>query len=318
MELRHLRYFVAVAEELNFTRAAKRLGINQPPLSLQIRQLEKELGTPLFRRGTRGVELTDAGKLMLEEARIILRQVDRATTGVRRRARGETGRLKVGSGGGTYFHPLIPAIIREYGMRYPDMVLTPESSSTSLMVARLRAGLIDVAFIRPPIGDSDGLVLDPLVDEPTVMVLPTGHRLNGAASAPLNAFAQELFILFPRVVNPSNYDAVIAACHRAGFSPRLGPEAPQIVSVVPMVAACLGVSIVPQSTSRIHVDGVFYLPIDGDAPRAEIALAHRHADRSAAVKNFVAVARRAVGAAAPHEPEEIATDVAKASVPRRR
>src|SRR5580704_944652 len=98
MELRHLRYFVAVAEELNFTRAAKRLGINQPPLSLQIRQLEKEMGTPLFRRGSRGVELTDAGKLMLEEGRIILRQVERATTGVRRRARGETGQLKVGSG----------------------------------------------------------------------------------------------------------------------------------------------------------------------------------------------------------------------------
>src|SRR5258708_24543155 len=107
MELRHLRYFVAVAEELNFTRAAKRLGINQPPLSLQIRQLEKELGTQLFRRRTRGVELTDAGKLMLEEARVILKQVETAKTGVRRRARGETGRLIVGSAGATSFHPLI-------------------------------------------------------------------------------------------------------------------------------------------------------------------------------------------------------------------
>jgi DNA-binding transcriptional LysR family regulator len=317
MELRHLRYFVAVAEELNFTRAAKRLGINQPPLSLQIRQLEKELGTPLFRRGTRGVELTDAGKLMLEEARTILRQVERATTGVRRRARGETGRVKVGSGGGTYFHPLIPAIIREYRTRYPDIVLIPEASNTSLMVARLRAGQIDVAFIRPPIGDSEGLALEPLVDEPSVMVLPTRHSLNGKASAPLSAFADETFILFPRALNPANYDAVIAACHRAGFSARLGPEAPQIVSVVPLVAACLGISIVPQSTSRIHIDGVFYLPIDGDAPRAEIALAHRRADHSPAVKNFVAVARRAVQAAAQHERHDVATEVARARVPQR-
>src|SRR5208282_3838562 len=108
MELRHIRYFVAVAEELNFTRAAKRLAISQPPLSLQIRQLEKELGTPLLRRQNRGVELTHVGKLMLEEARVILKQVDRAKTGVRRRARGETGWVKVGAAGGTYFHPLIP------------------------------------------------------------------------------------------------------------------------------------------------------------------------------------------------------------------
>src|SRR6266568_1377944 len=120
MELRHLRYFVAVAEELSFTRAAARLGINQPPLSLQIRQLETELDTQLFRRRTRGVELTDAGKLLLEETRIILKQIERTKTDVRRRARGETGQIVVGSAGATYFHPLIPPIIREYGLKYPD------------------------------------------------------------------------------------------------------------------------------------------------------------------------------------------------------
>ena len=143
MELRHLRYFVTVAEELNFTRAAKRLGIKQPPLSLQIRQLEKEIGTPLFHRRARGIELTSAGKLLLEEARIILQQVERAKTGVRSRGRGETGRINLGSVGGTYFHPLIPAIIREYRMHYPDVVLFPQASSTSLVVARLRCGQID-------------------------------------------------------------------------------------------------------------------------------------------------------------------------------
>jgi DNA-binding transcriptional LysR family regulator len=299
MELRHLRYFVAVAEELNFTRAAKRLGIKQPPLSLQIRKFEKEIGTPLFRRRTRGVELTDAGKLMLEEARVILRQVERAKTGVRRRARGETGRINIGSSGGTYFHPLIPAIIREYGTRYPDIVLAPEASNTPLLVARLRAGQIDIAFIRPPISDSEGLATELLVEEDTVMVLPTGHVLEGAPSAPLAALAKEAFVLYPRTINPGNYDAIIAACHRAGFNPVLGQEAPQVVSVAPMVAAGLGVSIVPRSTSRIHADGVFYLPIEGDAPRAEICLAHRRDDRSPAVQNFVAVARRATRAAVP-------------------
>src|SRR5208282_4769681 len=132
MELRHLRYFVAVAEELNFTRAAERLGINQPGLSLQIRQLEKEVGAPLFHRLTRGVELTNAGKLMLEDARVILKQVEQAKIGVRRRARGETGHLIIGSAGGTYFHPLIPKIIREYRMHYPNVVLFPQASNTPL------------------------------------------------------------------------------------------------------------------------------------------------------------------------------------------
>jgi DNA-binding transcriptional LysR family regulator len=293
MELRHLRYFVAVAEELNFSRAAERLGISQPPLSLQIRQLEKEMGSLLFRRQARGVALTDAGKLMLEEARGILKQVEGAKTGVRRRARGETGRINVGSSGGTYFHPLIPAIIREYGMQYPDIVLFPGASSTPLLVARLRAGQIDVAFLRPPIDDSEGLALEPLVDEPTVMVLPTGHPLSRSTSAPLSALVKETFIMFPRDLNPSNYDLIIAACRRAGFNPKLGQEAPQIVSTVPLVAAGLGVSIVPQSTGRIHADGVVYVPIEGDGPRALISLAHRRDDRSPAVQNFVAVARRA-------------------------
>ena len=176
MELRHLRYFVAVAEELNFTRAAKRLGISQPPLSLQIRQLEKELGTPLLRRQRRGVELTNIGKLMLEEARIILKQVDQAKTDVRRRARGETGTINVGAGGGTYFHPLIPSIIREYRMRYPDIVLTPETSNSPLLIPRLRAGLIDVAFVWPPISDRDDLILAPLFDEEIVIIVPPATR----------------------------------------------------------------------------------------------------------------------------------------------
>jgi DNA-binding transcriptional LysR family regulator len=297
MELRHLRYFLAVAEELNFTRAAARLGINQPPLSLQIRQLEKEIGTPLFRRKARGVELTNAGKLMLEEARIILRQVERAKTGVQRRGRGETGRINIGSSGGTYFHPLIPTIIREYRSHYPDIVVFPAASNTPLLVARLQAGQIDVALLRTPISDSEGLVLEQLVDEPTVIVVPSGHSLSAGTSAPLSALAEENLVLFPREINPSNYDSIIAACIRAGFRPKLGQEAPQIVSCIPMVAAGLGVSIVPQSTARICGDAVAHLSIEGDGPRALISLAHRRDDRSAAVQNFVAVARRVMRAA---------------------
>jgi DNA-binding transcriptional LysR family regulator len=309
MELRHLRYFVAVAEEHSFRAAAERLGIKQPPLSLQIRHLEKELGTALFRRKTRGVELTDAGKLMLEEARLILKQVDRAKTGVARRARGESGQLNMGSSGATYFHPLIPTIIREYAKQYPHVVIVPEASNTAMLVARLRAGAIDLAFVRPPIADTDGLAFVPLAREDWVMILPATHALGGRASAPLSAFAKETFILFPRALNPGNYDTIIAACHHAGFDPILGPEAPQIVSVMPLVAAGMGVSIAPQSVSRIHADGVAYLPIEGDVPRAEIALAYCRHERSPAVHNFVGVARREARAAA----ERPANDGARAA-----
>jgi DNA-binding transcriptional LysR family regulator len=297
MELRHLRYFVAVAEELNFTRAAERLAISQPPLSSQIRQLEEELGTPLFHRRARSVELTDAGKLFLEEARVILRQIETAQAGVRRRARGETGRIVVGSAGATYFHPLIPAIIREYGKSYPDIILAPQASNTALLVARLRAGQCDIAFIRPPFDDASGLVIDPLVDEDSVIVLPNGHGLSHLASVPLAALAEEMFVLYPRALNPGNYDAVIDACRHAGFNPILGQEAPQIVAVAPLVAAGLGVSVVPRSTVRILPDEVCYRPIDGFAPRAEICLAHCSHDSSRAVQNFVAVARRVAAAA---------------------
>jgi DNA-binding transcriptional LysR family regulator len=171
--------------------------------------------------------------------------------------------------------------------------MCPAEANTPLLVARLRAGQIDVAFIRPPIGDSDGLALELLDDEPTIMVLPTGHSLCRTASAPLSALADETFVLFARELNPANYDSIIAACGRAGFSPKLGQVAPQVLAIVPMVAAGLGVSIVPQSIGRIGTDGAVYLPIEGDAPRAFVSLAYRRDDRSAAVQNFVAVARKA-------------------------
>jgi DNA-binding transcriptional LysR family regulator len=316
MELRHLRYFVAVAEELNFTRAAKRLRISQPPLSLQIRQLEKEIGAPLFVRSKRALELTNTGKLLLEEARVILKRVEQAKVGVRRRARGETGRINIGSAGGSYFHPIIPTIIREYRMHYPDVVMFPQENVTSLLVARLRAGQIDVAFVRPPVSDSEGLSLEPLVDEPTVMAVPIDHPLSRATPESLYAFAKETFILFPREFNPGHYDSIIAACEREGFNPKIGQEAPQIVAAIPMVAAGLGVSIVPRSMNHILTNAVVYLPINGDAPRALLGLAYRDDDRSAAVNNFVTVARHAARLAISKHEKQRPQNTRKANAPQ--
>ena len=292
MELRHLRYFVAVAEELHFRRAAERLGIKQPPLSLQIRQLERELDTSLFHRLTRGVELTESGVLLFDEARGILDQVKRIKAGVQSRARGETGNIHLGFAGATCFQPLVPGIIRAHRERYPSVLVSPEERNTPVLIAGLRSGEIDVAFIRPPLSDGEGLEVELLVEEPMVIVLPESHPRAGDRTMPLAALAEETLILFPRTAGPGLHDAIIASCQQAGFSCKLGQDAPQISTMVHMVAAGFGVSIVPQSIAQIHLAGVAYIHIEGDAPRAPISLAYRRDDRSTSVRNFLASARR--------------------------
>jgi DNA-binding transcriptional LysR family regulator len=201
MELRHLRYFVAVAEELHFTRAAKRLGIKQPPLSAQIRQLETEMGAPLFRRFGRGIEMTPAGKLFYEEAKRILEQVDHAKQGAQRRARGEVGRMNVGFAGATYFNPTIIAILREFRSRFPNVALSPAQGTSAMLTAKLEAGGLDVAFVRTTPPHESGVAADLLMDEELVVALPTGHRLSGMQSVPLSALAQESFVVCPRKSN---------------------------------------------------------------------------------------------------------------------
>jgi DNA-binding transcriptional LysR family regulator len=299
MELRHLRYFVAVAEELHFTRAAERLGIKQPPLSFQIRQLEREVGTLLFQRLTRGVQLTEAGALLLEDAQRILDQVQRSKASVQSRARGETGHIHVGFAGATDFQPLVPEIIRSYRESYPGVVLSPEQSNTPQLIAGLKNRAIDVAFVRPPLSDGEGLAVQPLVEEDMRIVLPAVHPRAGSGSMPLSALAQETLILFPRAIGPGLHDTIIASCQRAGFSPALGQDAPQISSIVHLVAAGFGVSIVPQSIEQIRAKGVAYLRLEGDTPRAPIGLAYRREEHSVVVRNFVSLARRSASAGAP-------------------
>ena len=288
MDLRHLRYFVAVAEERHFTRAAERLGIKQPPLSLQIKQLEQELGTPLFRRLTRGVELTEP-----DEARQILEQVERAKANVRNRARGETGRIRVGFAGATYFQPRVPGLIQTYRRRYPGVVLSPVQGNTPDLVEAVQNGSVDVAFVRPPLGDRQAITVHPLVEETMRIVLPSNHPQARKRFVSLATLAQETIILPPRAISPGLYDSIIASCQRAGFSPMLKHEDPLIViaSIVYLVAAGFGISIVPHSFEQIRADGIVYVPIKGEAPRAPISLAVRKDNRSAVIRNFVALAR---------------------------
>ncbi len=295
MDLRHLRYFLAVAEELNFTRASERLGICQPPLSVQIRQLEEELGTPLFRRLARGARLTEAGELLLDEARQILDQVERTKAHVRSRGRGDTGRLNLGFAGATYFQPRVPLIIQAFRDLYPGVLLSPEQGNTPHLIKSVHNGALDVAFVRPPT-DGEGVAVELVAEEPMRIVLPTRHPLADDPAIPLAALARDSLILFPRPVGPGLYDSIIASCQCAGFSPILGQAAPQISSIVLLVAAGFGVSVVPQSIEQIRADGVAYVPIDGASPTAPIGIAYRKDDRRVAVRNFVTVARRLAAA----------------------
>ena len=297
MELRHLRYFVAVAEEGHITRAAERLGIKQPPLSQQIRALERELDGPLFRRLPRGVELTPAGLALFGEARAILARADEAVAATKRAAQGEAGRIGIGFTSSASFHPFVPRAIRAFREAHPLVAVALEESGTTELVDALRARTIDAAVVRSPVGESPDLFVRPLLEEAMVAALPSGHRLSAPGGAlPLAALAGETFILYRRPVGPGLHDAIIAACDRAGFSPHIGQEAPRMLSTLSLVAAGLGVTVVPASMSRLEAEGVVYHPIDPAAQLiAPLNLAYRRDEISAAVRRFVALVQKSAG-----------------------
>jgi DNA-binding transcriptional LysR family regulator len=294
MELRHLRYFVAVAEEHHVTRAAERLGIRQPPLSQQIRALEAELQVQLFHRKPRGVELTEAGETLLADARAILQQVDRACTAAQRAARGEAGRIGLGFTSSASFHPLVPRLIRSYREAFPQVALTLEESGTGELVEALLDEQLDAAFVRSPIAEAAGIAVLAILEEPMTVVLPAGHALAVAiAPLPLAALAGETLILYRRPLGPGLYDAIIAACQGAGFSPNIGQEAPRMLATLSLVAAGLGATLVPESMRRVGVTGVVYRALDPEAGLvAPLNLAYRRSGGSAAARTFIMLARQ--------------------------
>jgi len=291
MELRHLRYFVAVAEEGHVTRAAERLGIQQPPLSQQIRALETELDVQLFHRKPRGVELTPAGHAFFDKAKSILARVGDAVAATKRAARGEEGRIGIGFTSSASFHPFVPRAIRAFREQNPLVALALDESGTTELAAALRAKAIDAAFIRSPVGESPEITVRSLLDEPMVAALPRGHPLAADADPlPLNALAGEIFILYRRPVGPGLHDAIIAACDRAGFSPTIGQEAPRMLSTLSLVAAGLGVTVVPASMGRLAAEGITYRRLDPSAQlTAPLNLACRRGESDAAVRRFVAL-----------------------------
>jgi len=294
MELRHLRYFIAVAEEEHITRAAERLGIQQPPLSQQIKAIERELDVQLFHRKARGVELTDAGRALLDDARAIIAHLDRAMETTRRTARGEQGRICVGIAPTAPFHPVVPRAIRAFREAFPLVSVTLEEALSDEVFERMRTDRMDVAFIRTSVADADDFVISPLLEEAMLAALPSGHALaQGGGGLSLKQLGGETFILYGPP-GTGIYDRTVAACRAAGFSPRIGQQAPRITSTLGLVAAGLGISLVPACMQRMNMDGVAYRRLKGPAqPKAVLNLASRRGDASAVVRQFLSLVKRA-------------------------
>ncbi|HPC01952.1 MAG TPA: LysR family transcriptional regulator [Syntrophales bacterium] len=291
MELRHLSYFVAVAEELHFGRAARRLNISQPPLSQQIRQLEGELGVTLFTRTRRRVGLTAAGEVFLAEARRILAAVEEGKGRAVRADRGESGRLAVGFIGSANYS-VLPRVIRSFRRAYPEVDISLAELNTAHQLEALRAGRIHVGFMRPPPGlDREGLEALAVFEEPLVAALPAAHPLSGRGPLDLALLAPEPFIMIPRHLGPGYFDYLISLCRQAGFSPRIALEASQFHTVIGMVAAGLGVAVVPASMRGSRFPGVTFRVIAGGAATI-LEMAWLRGNPSPVLANFIAAARR--------------------------
>src|ERR1700742_2222152 len=292
MELRHLRYFVAVADHGSFSHAAEQLGIAQPPLSQQIKLLEEELGVRLFQRLPRGVRPAEIGAVLVEQARDILALQNQFVAAAAGLARGERGHVRVGVAGAVALAPIIPALIRRFREARPLVTISLEEMPTPVLCKALHNRTLDVAIVRPPVPDGRGLKIQRLLEERTLIALPSGHRLANNKTLSLRMLTDEPLIIVPRHIGPGFHDAILSACQSAGFTPRIGQEAPHIAAIVPMVAAGFGVSIVPQSLEQIQASGVSFHPIDGPAPVAELAIATRSTSQGPLLRDFLSMLRQ--------------------------
>ncbi|WP_321797251.1 LysR family transcriptional regulator [Caballeronia sp. J97] len=290
MELRHLRYFLAVAETANFTKAAEALGIGQPPLSQQVKALEKELDVTLFKRTARGAELTLAGRVFADEARRVLEDAQRAARAAKRAARGETGHLRVGFTGTAAFNEHVSGLIRKFREAFPDAELTLHEAASGVLLDELEAGQLDVVIVRPERRVADIVEQRDWLDEPLLVALPVAHPLASRRRIALAELADEPFVQVPRAAGGTLFDDIVAACAAAGFEPQLAQPAPQMTSAITLVAAGIGISIVPKAITQVRVAGVVYRPLVARGLRARLALASRRDDPSPVVRNFLALA----------------------------
>jgi DNA-binding transcriptional LysR family regulator len=293
MELRHLRYFVAVAEELHFHRAAERLHISQPPLSQQIRALEAELGVSLFERNRRRVELTPAGTSFLADARSILEATQRASDKARRVAAGELGSLSIGFVGSATFSPVLPAILRDFRTRYPDVGLSLRELQTAEQLAALAAGRIDVGVIRGPLKAADldpGLEFAVIQREQLVVAVPEAHPLADSARLRASDLRGETFVILRRHESPGLFASLNEVMRAAGGVPEDVLEVAEMQTIIALVASGVGVSLVPAAVADSERAGVAFRPLADPSPTTELALAWLSSANSAVREAFLAVA----------------------------
>ena len=285
MDLRRLRYFVAVAEELSFSRAARRLHMAQPPLSYQIQRFEEELGAQLFDRSKRSIRPTEAGRLLLREAPRLLAHAGQVASMVRRVGQGEVGRLSLG------FVPsaangILPPLLRAFGERYPNVQLSLREVDPDRLLSALRDGGIDVGLLYLPF-EGEALESRPISREPFVVALPDTHALAGEPQVTLEALADEPFVLTPRYQGAGLRDKIVAHCRRAGFEPRVVQEAWLMQTTVSLVAGGVGVTMVPASLQNLRRTGVVYKRVEGLPPEVELGVAWRRGDTSPVSKAFL-------------------------------
>ncbi|GAA2312152.1 LysR substrate-binding domain-containing protein [Streptomyces kunmingensis] len=289
MELRHLTGFVAVAEELHFGRAAERLHIAQSPLSQQIRLLERDLGVRLFERTTRTVRLTPAGQALVEPARRLLADASAVRRTVRAAHLGEAGRVTVGFAGASSYSAL-PLLTRAVTSRLPGIELVLEGRTyTGEALRRIIDGTLDIGFVALPV--RRGITARVVRMERLVLALPDSHPLAGRPGVPVSELADEPIVTFPLSRESAVREAMVQACHDAGFAPRIAQEAPDSYTMLALVGAGVGVAVVVESARDIHLEHVVFRPLTGDeVPVLPMALAWRTGDRSAALEAVLRVA----------------------------
>jgi DNA-binding transcriptional LysR family regulator len=290
LELRHLWYFLAVAEELSFSRAAARVGIAQPPLSQQIQKLETLLGCALFDRGGRRVQLTEAGALLLGDARRILADAAHTAQLVRRLGRGETGTLTIAFWPSTLFSPL-PAAVRQFRERFPGVGVRLREA-VGYPGEALRAGTIDLAILREPDPEA-GIAAIPVLVEPFVAAVPMDHPLAKRRAVAARRLRNEPFVLFPRETAPGLYAKLLALCRAAGFEPRVVQEAEAWHTIISLVEAGIGVSLIPASFQGRRTGALAYLTLTGAQIRTSTMACARAEGRSPAASAFLELLRGA-------------------------
>jgi DNA-binding transcriptional LysR family regulator len=298
MELRHLRYFVAVAEELHFTRAAERLHMAQPPLSQQIRALEAELGVELFARTRRSVALTDAGRALLERARELLAAAQALPAELQRVARGERGLLRIGFSSTLPLTALLRDVVAAHRRAHPDVALQLREMHTALQFEALRRDELDVGLVRYNEGTPDGIRLQVLRRDPLQLVVPTAHRFARRRSVAIAECRDEVFIGFPPSMGTGSMPVLARLCAQAGFEPRIAQEAREATTQIGLVAAGLGIAVLPAPLDALRIEGARYVPLAGEDAVLVMSAAVREDEASERVLRFVRRASALAGARA--------------------